>query len=117
MFDGTTFQLTQVFSGYPTAFAGGVYVAVGDYDGDGINDVIVGSGKGAPAAVYVYSGTTLSHLATFTPGVSQTGGLRVRAVPINGGEPGVVEQTTIVAEQVGGKQRFSFRMPDDRTVP
>ncbi len=39
-----------------TGFTGGVRVAVGDVTGDGVPDLVVGSGPGAPTVVLVYDG-------------------------------------------------------------
>jgi hypothetical protein len=57
-------QLTSFFAFEPT-FRGGVTVATGDYDGDGTDEVIVGTGPGGGPRVQVFNGTLLQ---TFKPG-------------------------------------------------
>jgi hypothetical protein len=66
-------------------FTGGVRVATGDVNGDGVCDVVVGPGPGAGPTVKVYSGADGSLLASF--GVyaqSFTGGLYVAAGDVLG---------------------------------
>jgi hypothetical protein len=46
-------------------FAGGVYVAAGDVDGDGRDDVITGAGAGGGPHVKVFSGVDGSQIASF----------------------------------------------------
>ncbi len=47
------------FLGYEASFTGGVTVATGDVNGDGTDDVIVGSGVGGGPRIRVFDGTTL----------------------------------------------------------
>ncbi|MFZ2803639.1 MAG: putative glycoside hydrolase [Patescibacteria group bacterium] len=63
---------------------GGVSVAMGDVDGDGKDEIIVGSGQGAMPKVRIFSGSgTLK--AEFTLGAQPlVGGLTVTAADING---------------------------------
>ena len=72
---------SEVASGTPygPAFAGGVRVAVGDVNGDGVPDRIVGSGAGA-GQIHVYSGRDVSVLASVFPfGPAHSGGVYVAA--------------------------------------
>lgn len=65
-------------------FTGGAYVGAGDVNGDGKDDIIVGSGPGAKATVRVYSGVNNVVLRDFFPFGDFTGGVRVAGGDING---------------------------------
>src|SRR5262249_56010515 len=75
----------EIFSGQPygAGFTGGVRVAVGDVDGDGIEDLIVGSGPGG-GLVRVFSGANLAMLMSFAPFGGYSGGVYVAAGDIDG---------------------------------
>jgi carbonic anhydrase len=78
VFSGATGQAIQSFFAYNAAFAGGVYVASADVNGDGNADIIVGAGAGGGPNVTVFSGLDNSVLASyivFDPAF--TGGVRV----------------------------------------
>src|SRR5262245_33061518 len=53
------------FYAYNPSFPGGVNVALGDVNGDGVPDIITGAGPGGGPHVQVFSGTDLSVLASF----------------------------------------------------
>ncbi len=83
---------TFSFMAYQSNFSGGVRVAVGDVNGDGVADIITGPGAGAPAHIKVIDGTRLaatgpkgSLLMSFTayPGRARTG-VFVAAGDVNG---------------------------------
>ena len=66
------------------AFTGGVRVAAGDVNGDGIDDLITTMGPGGLPVVFVYDGATGGLLSAFwalPPGF--TGGLNVAAGDVN----------------------------------
>ena len=78
------------FFAFAEAFRGGVSVATGDINGDGVRDVVVGAGSGGSSHIKVFNGATLS---TATPTLlfsffaydpAFTGGVRVASADING---------------------------------
>ena len=73
------------FLAYDVAFQGGVFVAVGDVNGDGYADVITGAGESGSPHVKVFSGADLSVLYSFFAYAPQmTGGVRVAAGDVDG---------------------------------
>jgi hypothetical protein len=85
VFDGVTGQLTREFLAYTPAFLGGVFVAVGDVNGDGVGDIITGADAGGGPEVRVFSGTDLTPLFSFFAYTEAfTGGVRVAAGDVNG---------------------------------
>jgi uncharacterized repeat protein (TIGR01451 family) len=80
VFDGATGAMIRSFLAFDPSFTGGVTVAVGDVNGDGFGDIIVGADAGGVPAVKVCSGKDGSLLAAFlayTPDFP--GGVRVAA--------------------------------------
>jgi autotransporter-associated beta strand protein len=66
-------------------FLGGVRVAVGDVNGDGYSDIIIGAGPGAPGGhVKVFSGNGFGLLGSYFAFEGFMGGVTVAAGDING---------------------------------
>lgn len=74
------FTLTPFGDGY----SGGARVARGDVTGDGVPDVVVGSGGGMPARVRVWDGETRSLILDVAPFEGFTGSAEVAAGDIDG---------------------------------
>ncbi|MFL5328347.1 MAG: SdrD B-like domain-containing protein [Gemmataceae bacterium] len=73
------------FFAYDSRFSGGVFVAVGDVNGDGYDDIITAPGAGGGPHVKVYSGKDRSLLNEFFAySASWTGGVHVAAADVDG---------------------------------
>jgi len=81
VYNGGTNTIIHNFTAF-TGFSGGVHVAGGDVNGDGVTDILV-AGEGADSPVKVFNGTDLSVLHSFfaLPGFS--GGVRVASGDVN----------------------------------
>jgi len=85
VFDGMSGAELWSFFAYEPAFTGGIFVAAGDVDGDGRDDVVTGADAGGAPHVKVFDGATQAPIAdflAFTP--SFTGGVRVATGDVNG---------------------------------
>jgi hypothetical protein len=65
VFDLVTGSEIRSFLAYDSAFGGGVYIAGGDINGDGLDDIITGAGQNGSAQVKVFDGSNLSLITTF----------------------------------------------------
>ncbi|MBL8758428.1 MAG: VCBS repeat-containing protein, partial [Phycisphaerae bacterium] len=82
VFDGMTGTPRRSFQPYDRGFTGGVRVAVGDVNGDGISDIVTGAGVGGGPHVKVFNGQTdgpalqefFAFSATFQGGVHVAAG-------------------------------------------
>jgi hypothetical protein len=113
IFDGSDAALLQSFIAY-SSFAGGVYIAAGDFNGDGKADIVTVPGKGLTGVVEVFSGADLSLLGSFTAD-SSTHGLTVAAADVSGGTPEVItgggrgsEPRVIVWKDLTGTEEDDF---------
>src|SRR5262249_46217205 len=70
---------------FSATFTGGVRTASADINGDGVLDVIVGTGPGIQNRVQIYDGATTAKIADFSPfATTFTGGVFVTAGHLHG---------------------------------
>lgn len=85
VYDGATGAVRATFFALDPSFVGGVFVAAGDVDGDGRDEVIASAGPGGGPQVGVFDGTTGAMLgAFFAYDAAFTGGVRVGAGDTDG---------------------------------
>jgi hypothetical protein len=65
VYSAVTGALLFDFLPYGQSFRGGVHVAIGDVNGDGIADIITGPGSGGGPLVKIFNGKDLSLIAAF----------------------------------------------------
>jgi hypothetical protein len=83
-FAGPNSDIMAEFLAYAPQFTGGVYVAAGDVNGDGIPDIITGAGPGGGPHVRVFSGFNLAVIGSFMAyAPTFTGGVRVASGFVN----------------------------------
>ncbi len=77
-------MLLGQFFAYPKKFRGGVFVATGDLDGDGVDEVVTGPGAGTETRVKIFSmqGKLIRQFSPF--GDKFRGGVRVAAGDLQG---------------------------------
>jgi hypothetical protein len=84
-FSGISGAETNSFAPYSASFQGGVRVATGDVNGDGLADLVTGTGPGAGPHVKVFDGSTGAELRSFFAYDGQfSGGVFVAAGDLNG---------------------------------
>jgi subtilisin family serine protease len=84
VYDGATGAQIGALSPYG-GFTGGIRIALGDVNGDGYTDIVVGAGPGAPGGhLKVFSGRDLSEMASFMSYPGFTGGISVAVGDIDG---------------------------------
>jgi len=85
VFDGATAAVIRSFFAFDPGFSGGIYVAVGEVNGDKMADIIVGADAGGGPQVKVFDGATATELRSFFAyDAAFIGGVRVAAGDVNG---------------------------------
>ena len=84
IFDGKTAAVVSDYFAYDSSFRNGVFVAAGDVTGDGLTDVIAGSGVGGGPDVRTFSGKSSTQAGGFFAfDASARGGVRVATTDLN----------------------------------
>ncbi|VTS04744.1 DNRLRE domain-containing protein [Tuwongella immobilis] len=100
LYDTTSGNLVASFNAYESSFTGGVRVALGDVNGDGVRDIITAAGFGGGPLVRVFDGATLQPILNFFAYEdSFRGGAYVAAADLDG--DGRVEIITGVGDGGG----------------
>jgi hypothetical protein len=84
VFDGLNFKLVSSFFAYESSFRGGLYVAVGDVNGDGKGEIVTGTGMGGGPLVRVFDSTGSILTGFFAYNNGFRGGVRVAVGDTNG---------------------------------
>jgi hypothetical protein len=85
IFNGFNGRLIREYMAYETSFVGGIYLAVGDVNGDGKADVVTGTGVGGGPLVKIWDGATGAMSAVFYAYDSMfRGGVMTAAGDVNG---------------------------------
>ena len=85
LLDPQTGTVDRQFLAFAADFTGGVRVAVGDVNGDGVTDLVLGAGPGGGSAVRAVSGVDGSPLTSFFPFAERfSGGVHVAAADVTG---------------------------------
>lgn len=114
VFDARTGGLKFSFFAYDASYRGGVRVAVGDVNADGVDDIITGTGPGGFPHVKVFDGRDLTLLASFFGfDMAFLGGISVAAGDLDG-LPG--DEVVVAAGPGCGPHVRSFKIIDGKPV-
>lgn len=85
VFDARGHALLRDYLAFPQGFVGGIFVAAGDTDGDGLADLIVGTDAGGSPQIAVVDAQDLRPIGGFLAYAPNfTGGVRVAAADLDG---------------------------------
>ncbi len=84
--DGDTGDVLREFVPYESSFTGGIRVATGDMDGDGIDEIITAPGRGRAPEVRVFTqaGVELTAYRTMAYATSMVNGVQLAVGDVNG---------------------------------
>ena len=77
--------LLESFFAYDPSFTGGVRVAIGDVNGDGVPDIVTAPGPGGGPEIRIFDGVTLKNIGNFFAYDSSfRGGVSIAVADVNG---------------------------------
>jgi ketosteroid isomerase-like protein len=67
VYNAKTNALLGIINPFASKSTGNISIATGDVTGDGVEDIVVGSGQGSSPLVKIYNGKTLAEVGSFSP--------------------------------------------------
>ncbi|GEM_PF-3160615 len=116
VFDGASYGQVNAFLPFGGGYKNGVFVAVGDVDGNGVRDIIASVDKNWLPIVNVFNGATvygrapelMSSFQAFSN--SERTGVRLAVKTVDGGAPGAVEKVSLVLSSGSGGAAVSRKV-------